>query len=98
MANVRRNGASELLIEGMIKGQDDYNEIKRVAQEMIEDNVPALHIKINESNSITSSVIGYLMKAVNKDKVSIHIEVKDLRLYKIFADLNLVEVFNIKKV
>lgn len=97
MASVRANGTSEVVVEGLIKGQEDYNEIKRVVQGMVEAGVNALSVKINESNSISSSVIGYFMKVVNKDEVSIQIDVKDDRLYKIFNDLNLISVFNVKK-
>lgn len=97
MASVKANGTSEVVVDGLIKGQEDYNEIKRVIQGMVDNGINALNIRINESNSISSSVIGYFMKVVNKDQINIQIDVKDDRLYKIFNDLNLISVFNVKK-
>lgn len=97
MASARANGNSEVVVEGIIKGQEDYNDIKRVVQELVDGGTNQIQVKITDSNSISSSVIGFFMKVVNKDQVSVHIDVKDDRLYKIFNDLNLVSVFNVKK-
>lgn len=46
---------------------------------------------------MTSSVIGFFIKVIFQDKVSIHVYVKDDRLYSLLEDLNLIETFKVKK-
>ncbi|MFP4332293.1 MAG: hypothetical protein ACOCP1_03655 [Campylobacterales bacterium] len=94
-ARVIKDG--EISIAGNIKTITDYQEIKRVVKEQMEQGVNTINIKITESFSITSSVVGFFLKVINKDKVQLNIYVKDDRLYKILNDLNLVELFNVKK-
>ena len=54
-------------------------------------------VKTPESFSMTSSVIGFFIKVIFQDKVSIHVYVKDDRLYSLLEDLNLIETFKVKK-
>jgi len=54
-------------------------------------------LKINDSFSLPSTVIGELLKLKDND-VDITIEIKDEILYELLDDLNLVDTFNIKKV
>lgn len=94
---VKASGNSEITVAGNIKTMGDYQEIKRVVQEQIDGGGSSLTVKIPDSFSITSSVIGYFLKVINKDNVSLSLHIKDERLYKILKDLNLIDIFNVKK-
>lgn len=94
---VKISGTNEITITGNIKTMGDYQDIKRVVQEQIDAGATSITIKIPDSFSITSSVIGYFLKVVNKDNVTLHLFVKDDRLVKILKDLNLIDIFNVKK-
>ena len=45
---------------------------------------------------MTSTVIGYLMKLVNIDKITISMIVGDQRLYQLLDELSLVKAFNVR--
>lgn len=93
--NVIKDG--EISISGNIKTITDYQDIKRVVKEQMEKGINSIDVKIVESFSITSSVVGFFLKVINKDKVQLNLYVKDDRLFKILNDLNLIELFNVKK-
>jgi len=82
-------------ISGNIKSISDYQDIKNLLDALENKNVV---INIKDSISITSSVIGYLNKLVLKDKVRIQMNIGNEQLMKLLEDLNLVSVFNAKKV
>jgi hypothetical protein len=56
-----------------------------------------IQIDITESFSVTSSVIGFLLKKKQADKVDISIKVNDSRLYDLFQSLNLIDVLSVRK-
>ena len=89
--------ANKVLITGNIKTVNDYQQIKESLDNLIQ-NHKHIVIKIEDSISITSSVIGYLNKLVLKDKIDIEIKVGDAQLMELFEDLNLVSLFKVKKV
>jgi hypothetical protein len=84
-------------IKGNIKTVSDYQEIKGNL-DAITSNTKSMTIKILDSISITSSVIGYLNKLVLKDGVSLSIEVGNQQLKELFDDLNLTALFKVRKV
>jgi len=86
-----------VVITGNIKTISDYQQIKETLDNLTQKHKHII-IKIQDSISITSSVIGYLNKLVLKDKVDLHIEVGDEQLMELFEDLNLVSLFHVKKV
>jgi len=91
------NNGSNVEIEGNIKSLKDFQDIKRLLDN-ISNPGDFLSIHIKNSISITSSVIGYFVKLINKDKVNISINVGDKRLFNLFDDLNLISLFHVKKV
>ncbi|KJU84246.1 hypothetical protein MBAV_003560, partial [Candidatus Magnetobacterium bavaricum] len=54
-------------------------------------------INIPQSLTMTSSVIGYLLKLVFEHKIDLSILVKDEKLFNLLDVLNLVAVFKVKK-
>lgn len=95
--NVNKSGEScEIKIEGVIKSVSDSQAIKDALNSC--GDVKQVNIEILDSFSITSSVIGFLLKKKQGDKVGLAITVNDPRIYELFQSLNLVEVLNVKKV
>lgn len=85
-----------ITISGNIKSVNDYQEIKKVMDDAIQNN-KSIILNIKDSISIISSVIGYFNKLVLKDKIDLHIYVGDEQLMELFEDLNLVSMFKVKK-
>jgi len=83
-------------ITGNIKSMSDYQMLKdRLAS--VADNEKSILINIKDSISITSSVIGYLTKLVQKDNIDIQIKVGDANLYELFDEINLVQLFRVTR-
>ena len=94
--NVNKNENScELNIEGVIKSVSDSQSIKDAFNSC--GNIKSVSIEIIDSFSITSSVIGFLLKKKHGDGININIKVNDSRIYELFQSLNLIEVLNVKK-
>jgi len=83
-------------ITGNIKSVRDYQEIKESIDSIIVSN-KSLIITIEDSISITSSVIGYFTKLVQKEGIDVSIKVGDASLMELFDDLNLVSLFKVRK-
>ena len=93
---IQRQG-SEIVITGNIKNTSDYQSIKDNVNALVQSGAKSIIVKTPESFSMTSSVIGFFIKVIFQDKVSIHVDVKDDRLYSLLEDLNLIETFKVKK-
>ena len=95
--NVNKQGDScDIKIEGVIKSVSDSQAIKDALNSC--GDIKMVNIDIVDSFSITSSVIGFLLKKRQGDNVALTIKVNDARIYELFQSLNLVEVLNVKKV
>lgn len=85
------------IIRGNIKSVNDYQNIKAAIDAIVERH-QTLVIEIKDSISITSSIIGYFTKLVQKEGVDMSIKVGDVSLMELFDDLNLIRLFKVKKV
>ena len=88
--------SNTITIDGNIKSVSDFQEIKQAADNIITQH-KNLVLNINDSLSITSSVIGYLNKLVLKDGIDIHMNIGDDQLLHLIEDLNLTSTFKAKK-
>ncbi|MEA3373398.1 MAG: hypothetical protein U9Q62_06865 [Campylobacterota bacterium] len=86
---------STITIDGNIKSIQDFQEIKN-AVDTITTTGNSVEFILDNSMSMTSSVIGYINKVIQKDGVRVSMKVSDERLYGILKDLNLVNVFNVR--
>lgn len=88
---------NSITIDGNIKTISDFQDIKNTI-----DGVVATYkniiININDSISVTSSVIGYFNKLVLKDNIKIQMNIKSPKLLELFDDLNLNATFNIRNI
>jgi hypothetical protein len=94
---IETSGSNELTISGNIKSIDDGKEIKDAVNTLISGGATTLNLKIQESFSMTSTVIGFLMKLVNIDQIRVSLVVGDQRLYQLLEDLCLIQAFNVHR-
>lgn len=94
---VKATGVSEVTINGNIQSIEDYQEIKDVVRSIVDTGATTITIKIPDSISMPSSVIGFLLKLVHVDKIIISMFVRDDRLYNLMEILNLITILNVKK-
>jgi len=87
---------SKLTIRDNIKSVEHFQQIKTELDSII-GSYSNISLYIPDSLSITSSVIGYLMKLVHKENIRISITAGDDRLISLLQDLGLNLEFNVKK-
>ena len=85
-----------ITITGNIKSVSDYQAIKNSVDSLITSN-KSIVIDIKDSISITSSIIGYFTKLVQKEGIDLSIKVGDDSLMELFDDLNLITLFKVRK-
>ena len=95
---ITHGNSNELTIIGNIKSIEDSMEIKQAMNGLQQKGAKSIVLKIQDSFSMTSTVIGHLMKLVNVDKISVSLVVGDQRLYEILEELSLVQPFNVRLV
>lgn len=94
--HIESNGRNELVIIGNIKSIEDSMDIKNAINGLQKTGAKNIQLRIKDSFSMTSTVIGHLMKLVNIDKIPISLVVGDLRLYQLLDELSLVQPFNVR--
>ena len=90
---VARTNSSEITITGNIKTTADYLEIRNLVTEALWGGGTELTLRINESLSMPSSVIGFFVKLVNRDKVRLTMVIQDPRLLELLDELQLATLF-----
>jgi len=89
--------ASTVIITGNIKTVSDFQSIKNEVGNLV-NTQKNITIKIIDSLSITSSVIGYFNKLILKDKIDLNMQVSNAELMDLLKELNLDKVFRVTKV
>jgi len=84
-------------ITGNIKSVSDYQQIKETLDSLAQTQ-NSIVLEIKDSISITSSLIGYFTKLVQKDGIDLSIKVGDESLMELLEDLNLISLFKVRKV
>jgi hypothetical protein len=92
--DVKQNGMM-VEVDGVIKTINDSQVLVGAIKDASRSG--SVMIKINDSFSIPSTVIGELLK-IKDSGVSVTLEVKDSILYELLDDLSLVSEFNVKKI
>ena len=85
------------IITGNIKSVSDFQNIKSSIDSLITTHKNII-IELQDSISITSSVIGYFNKLVLKDKIDLHLRISNDQLMALLDDLNLASVLKARKV
>ena len=90
------SSGNTIKITGNIKSVSDYQEVKSVVDSVVA-NHKTIVIDIQDSISITSSIIGYFNKLVLKDKISFSMRVGNEQLLELLDDLNLITLLGVRK-
>lgn len=93
---IEHNGNNEVVITGNIKSVEDSVQIKNSINNLVASGCKSIQLTINDSLSMTSTMIGYLMKLVHHEKVHLSIKVGDKRLYSLLEELSLLQQFNVR--
>lgn len=93
---IKVSGSSEIVIIGNIKSIEDSQEIKNAISTLQQKGAKSIRLRILDSFSMTSTVIGHLMKLANLDKIGVSLAVGDERLYELLDELSLVSQFNVR--
>jgi hypothetical protein len=88
-----QSGANDITITGNIKTTDDYLAIRQMVTELVGQGASALTLHIHESLSMPSSVIGFFVKLINRDKIRIRMVIQDSRLLELLEELGLATLF-----
>lgn len=92
------NSPDTITIKGHITSLNDYIDIKQAIQKNIQNhNLQSLILNIPDSNTITSSMIGFFIKLVNSDRINLSMKVGQTNLFTMLEELNLVVLFNVQK-
>lgn len=95
---IEKTGNAELTITGNIKSIDDSTTIKHAINALVAGGSQRVVICVKDSFSMTSAVIGTLMKLVNHDQVDLSMTVTDHRLYTLLDSLNLIQMFKVTQI
>jgi len=90
---IERTGDRELTITGNIKSTADYLAIRDLVTETLWGGGQEVTLRIHESLSMPSSVIGFFVKLVNRDKIRLTLIIQDPRLLELIDELSLTTLF-----
>jgi len=90
------SSANTVKITGNIKSVSDFQSIKSTI-DSITDSSSTITLDIQDSISITSSVIGYLNKLVLKDSIDLNMKIGNEQLMNLLEDLNLTGTFKARR-
>ena len=94
---ISQSGPNELTISDNIKSIEDSSAIKEKTNALIKEGATSIMLRIQDSFSMTSTVIGFLMKLVNVNKIRVSLVVGDGRLYQLLDELSLIQAFNVRQ-
>lgn len=80
-----------------IKSISHYHPIKDAIESEVKKGNKNLTIKLEDSFSITSSIIGILIKTNSEDDVDLALKVKDERAFTILEKLKLVDLLSVQR-
>ncbi|MGE4398403.1 MAG: hypothetical protein AB7D29_02675 [Campylobacterales bacterium] len=94
-----QNGNShKIVVKNVIKTIEDSTIFKKsISDILLKDPGAKIDIHIIDSYIITSSIIGTLLKMVQKDNAKITVYVYSADLYELLDKLNLIVLLNVKK-
>jgi hypothetical protein len=93
---IERNSTTMITIKGNIKSIEDGMQIKDSIRQARAEGAAVLELRIVDSFSMTSTVIGNLMKLVYHDKLPVSVTVGDHRLFRLMEELSLVQPLKVR--
>jgi len=92
-----RTSPNEITVSGNIKSTDDYLAIRKLVTELVGGGATSLTLHMLGSLSMPSSVIGFFVKLINRDKVRVTMVIQDKHLLELLQELNLLELFQARR-
>ncbi|MBE0494779.1 MAG: hypothetical protein IBX45_00070 [Campylobacterales bacterium] len=94
-----RGEVTVVSVGGNIKSSADASMIRSAIQKIAEEGAEEeIVLEIKDSFIITSSVIGFLVKFISKDKLNISLEIGNPELYTMLEEMELHRLFRARKV
>lgn len=90
------SGVNEITIKGHLTKMENYFGIKKMIKGFIEDGANTITIKIPDSATIPSSIVGLFLRSISEDKVKIKLLIANEQLYKLLDSLKMIEVFDVQ--
>ena len=84
-----------ITVKGNIKTIQDFQEIKSTLDRLVMTQTK-IHFELVDSISLTSSVIGYISKIINRNGINVTINVYNQGLYDLLEELCLIDLFKVK--
>lgn len=92
-------GITDITVLGTIKTIADGQAIKEaINYSFSQDKQRGIKLTVKDSFIITSSVIGFLVKAIKIDKMDLTVYVCSMELYTMLDDMNLIDSMNVRRV
>jgi hypothetical protein len=91
-------GPTEITINKNIKSIGDYQLIRKEVLALVENGANAVTLKIPDSLSMTSAVIGFFIKLIRHEQKKVTMYIGDRRLHELLDELNLTEIFNVRRI
>lgn len=88
-------GPAEVKITGDIKSIADYLEIKKVMSELLDNGARVVSVKIPNSPFINSALLGYFLRLIHEEKITLSLQVGNDKLFNMLTVMNLITIFNV---
>lgn len=93
-----KDGRFIIQVEGAIKTIEENQKVKSAIDDVIQNDPKAvIDIYLKNTDVITSSLIGFLIKMIYGENLKITIYAGSEKLYTLIEKLNLIDTLNIKK-
>jgi len=93
--NVKNN---EVIVLGQVVSISDYWLIKENIINLVEKGYKEIIIIFNDAEVLSSSVIGFFLKLVLKDKISLKVKAKNPQLCSFLEILGLAKTLQVEKI
>ncbi|RAX57239.1 hypothetical protein CCZ01_06585 [Helicobacter monodelphidis] len=82
-------------IKGSMDTEEDYLTFKKLIREIQLQNGETIHFNILDAHEISPSIIGFLIKIHNQQKINIVMDIMSLKLGIYLRDVQLLGTFNV---
>jgi anti-anti-sigma regulatory factor len=90
--------ANEIEVTGSVKSVQDYSMVKDAIESKIKEGDEEVTLVLKGVESLTSSVISYLIKVVHSKNIKLSLQVESPRLMELLDQLNLTGTFRITRI
>ncbi|RDU65180.1 hypothetical protein [Helicobacter sp. MIT 14-3879] len=84
----------EIKLNGKLESYNEYIEFKNTLKKELQDN--KLNLYFINANSIDTSILGYILKLYEIDKIEINLVVSSSKLYNFLRNIEFNKFFDIK--